>query len=132
MKDNRVLIDTSVWIEYFKNKNISLSEKVDETLTFYEVFVPKIVIAELIQGSRSEKEVKVIEEFLGAFNIVDHTEDTWINAGRLSFVMKRKGTTVNLIDCYISMLSIENNCRIFSLDEHFKSIKKFSKLEMFL
>lgn len=132
MKDNRVLIDTSVWIDYFKGKNIQLAEKVDETLTFYEVFVPKIVIAELIQGSKSEKEIKVIEEFLGAFKIIDHTEDTWINAGRLSFAMKRKGFSVNLVDCYIAVLSMENNCKIFSLDEHFKIIKKFSKLEIFL
>lgn len=132
MKDNRVLIDTSVWIDYFRGKNVQLAEKADEALTFYEVFVPKIVIAELIQGSKSEKEIKVIEEFFGAFNVIDHTENTWIEAGRLSFAMKRKGLTVNLVDCYIAVLSIEYNCKMFSLDEHFKSIKKFSGLEMFI
>lgn len=130
VKDNRVLIDTSVWIDYFKNKDIRLSEKADDVLSFSEVFVPKVVIAELIQGARAEKEITVIEDFLEAFNIIDQTENTWLNAGRLSFSMKKKGLTINLVDCYISVLAMENRCRIFSLDEHFKVIKKFIRIEL--
>lgn len=132
MKGDRVLIDTSVWIEYFKDGGNQFAEKVDEVLTFSDVYVPKIVIAELIQGAKSEKEVSVIEEFIGAFNIVDQTEDTWMKAGRLSFSMKRKGITVSIIDCYIAVIANENNCKIFSLEGHFKSIKRFLKLELFM
>ncbi len=131
MKGDKVLIDTSVWIEYFKNKNNQLAERVDEVLTFSDVYVPKVVIAELIQGAKSEKEISVIEEFIDAFNIIDQTDKTWVNAGRLSFSMKRKGITVNLVDCYIALLANENNCKLFSLEEHFKSIKKFLRFELF-
>jgi predicted nucleic acid-binding protein len=132
VKDNRILIDTSVWIDYFKGKDEQLAEKVDEVLTFSDVYVPKVVIAELIQGSKSEKEVAVIEEFIGAFNIIDQTDDTWLKAGRLSFSMKRKGITVNIVDCYIAVIASENNCMIFSFDEHFEGIKKFLKFELFI
>lgn len=131
MKGDKVLIDTSVWIKYFKNRNDQFSERVDEVLTFSDVYVPKVVIAELIQGAKSEKEISVIEEFIDAFNIIDQTDKTWVNAGRLSFSMKRKGITVNLVDCYIALLANENNCKLFSLDEHFKSIKKFLRFELF-
>lgn len=132
MKGDRVLIDTSVWIDYFKDGDDQLTEKVDEVLTSSDVYVPKVVIAELIQGAKSEKEISVIGEFIEAFNIVDQTEDTWVKAGRLSFSMKRKGITANLVDCYIAILASENNCKIFSLDEHFKSIKRFLRLELFM
>ena len=131
MKGDKVLIDTSVWIKYFKNGNDQFSERLDEVLTFSDVYVPKVVIAELIQGAKSEKEISVIEEFIDAFNIIDQTDKTWVNAGRLSFSMKRKGITVNLVDCYIALLANENNCKLFSLDEHFKSIKKFLRFELF-
>lgn len=131
MKD-RVLIDTSVWIDYFKGRDNSFSERVDEILTYSDIFVPKVVIAELMQGAVSEKEISVIEEFIGAFNVIDQKEDTWPKAGRLSFSMKRKGITVNLVDCYIAVLANENSCAIFSLDEHFKSIKKFLRVELFV
>ena len=131
MRGDKVLIDTSVWIKYFKNGNDQFSERVDEVLTFSDVYVPKVVIAELIQGAKSEKEISVIEEFIDAFNIIDQTDKTWVNTGRLSFSMKRKGITVNLVDCYIALLANENNCKLFSLDEHFKSIKKFLRFELF-
>ena len=130
MKGDRVLIDTSVWIDYFKGKNKQLSERVDDVLTFSEVFVPKIVIAELVQGSRSEGEISVIENFVKAFNIIYQTEDSWIKAGRLSYKMKRKGITIHLVDCYIAVLAAENKCMIFSLDEHFKAILKFTAIEL--
>ena len=132
MKDNRILIDTSVWIDYFKGRDDQFAEKVSEVLTSSDVYVPRVVIAELIQGAKSEKEISVIEEFIGAFGIIDQTENTWLKAGKLSFSMKRKGATINIVDCYIAVIASENNCKIFSLDEHFKSIKRFLKLELFI
>jgi len=130
VKGEKILIDTSVWIKYFKNQNEQFTEKVEELLNFSEVCVPKVVLAELIQGAKSEKEISVIGEFIEAFNLLDQSYDTWIKAGRLSFSMKRKGTTVSIVDCYIAVIAVENDCKIFSLDEHFKSIKKFLRFEL--
>jgi len=132
VKDDRVLIDTSVWIGYFKGGDHQLAKKVDEVLSTADIYVPRVVIAELIQGAKSEKEISIIEEFVEAFNIVDQTEDTWLKAGRLSFFMKKKGLTVNIVDCYIAIIASENRCKIFSLDEHFRGIKRFLKLELFV
>lgn len=130
MKDKKVLIDTSIWIDYFKNKNLSISRRVDDILSTADVYVPRIVIAELIHGAKSYKEISVIEEFIGAFNIVDQRQDTWIRAGKLSNSLKKKGITLNLTDCYIALIASENYCRIFTLDEHFKNIKKILNIEL--
>jgi len=130
VKGDKVLIDTSVWITYFKDRDSQFSDRVDELLAAAHVCVPKVVIAELIQGAKSEKEIAIIEEFFEAFTIIDHTENTWEKAGRLSFSMKRKGINIHLIDCYLAVTAQENNCKLFSLDEHFSSIKKFTPLEM--
>jgi tRNA(fMet)-specific endonuclease VapC len=111
MSGEKVLIDTSVWIKYFRDKPTSVSRKVDEILSKQEVYVPKIVIAELIQGAKSEREISVIEDFVDAFNIIDQKEDTWIKTGKLSFTLKRKGKTINLTDCYIAMIAKEYECQ---------------------
>jgi predicted nucleic acid-binding protein len=124
MNVDKILIDTSAWIEYFKDKSAGLSKRVDEILSKYEVYVPKVVIAELIQGSKSEREVSIIEDFVDAFNIIDQKEDTWIKAGKLSFNLKKKGKNVNLTDCYIAVIAQEYDCQILSLDFHFKDIQK--------
>ncbi len=120
----RILIDTSVWIEYFRSRSSSLSNEVDDILSRREVCVPSIVIAELVQGAKSEREISIIKDFLEAFNIIDQKEDTWLKAGELSFNLKRKGRIVNLTDCYIAVIAQEHDCQIFTLDEHFKDIQK--------
>ena len=124
MRDN-VLIDTSVWIAYFQAHALTrVSEMVDELLSHGEIFVPKIVLAELMQGAHSEKDISVIRDFLEAFYIIGEQENTWVKAGALSYALKKKGKTVNLADCYIAITAQENNCAILTLDKHFKDIQK--------
>ena len=130
MNGDHVLIDTSVWIEYFRDKSTNLSKRVDEILSKQEVYVPKFVIAELIQGSKSDREISTIEQFVDAFNVIDHKEDTWVRAGKLSFNLRKKGRTVNLTDCYVAVIAQEYDCQIFSLDEHFKDIQKALNVQL--
>ncbi len=130
MSAEKILIDTSIWIDYFQNRSSLISEKVDKILSENEVYVPKIVIAELIQGAKSEKEISIIEDFLDAFHIVDQKEDTWLKAGRLSFDLKKKGKTINLLDCYIGAIAQEHECKIFSLNRHFKEIQSIADISL--
>lgn len=130
MRD-RVLIDTSVWIDYLQGTASEELEKlVDDLLAGKEIIVPKIVIAELIQGARSEKDISVIREFLEAFTMVGEGEYTWVNAGKLSHDLKKKGKTINLADCYISVIAKESRSPILTLDKHFKEIQKEAGLEL--
>jgi len=124
MSAEKILVDTSVWIDYFQNKDSSISEEMDRILSEDKVYMPKVVIAELIQGAKSSKEIAVIEEFLEAFSIVDQKEDSWIKAGRLSYDLKKLGKTIHLLDCYIAVIAQESGCKIFTLNRHFKDIQK--------
>jgi hypothetical protein len=123
MIGEKILFDTSIWINYFRNKIPALSKQADDIISRNEIYVPKIVIAELIQGSKSEREVAAIKDFVDAFHIIEEKEDTWIKAGELSYSLKIKGKGVNLADCYIAIMAQQHNCRIFTLDEHFKEIR---------
>jgi predicted nucleic acid-binding protein len=124
MTDNRVLIDTSVWIGYFRNTSAGLCERVEAMMSEAEICVPKIVLAELLQGSKSEREIRTIENFFGAFTIVDQGEHSWVNAGKLAYQLRKKGKRVNLADCYIAVIAHEQECSILTLDEHFKDIRE--------
>jgi tRNA(fMet)-specific endonuclease VapC len=127
----RVLIDTSVWIAYFQvHAPAGILEKVDELLSDGDIYVPKIVLAELIQGAHSEKNLEVILGFAEAFTIIAESENTWLEAGRLSFALKKKGKTINLADCYIAILAKEHKCSILTLDKHFREIQKETGLKL--
>jgi predicted nucleic acid-binding protein len=130
MSGNRVLIDTSVWIAYFRNTSAEISSRVEALMSDAEICVPKIVLAELLQGSKSEREIGAIESLLGAFTVVDQGERSWVTAGRIAYDLKRKGKTVNLADCYIAVIAQEQGCRVFTLDEHFKEIRKVTGITL--
>ena len=123
MSVERILIDTSVWIEYFRNKSSLFGEKVDRILDTDEVYVPKIVIAELMQGAKSANELSVVEDFFDAFHVIDQKEDSWIKAGRLSYKLKKKGKNIHLFDCYIAVIAQEYECKILTLNRHFREIQ---------
>ena len=124
MSAEKILVDTSVWIDYFQNKDSSISEEMDRILSEDKVYVPKVLIAELIQGAKSSKEISVIEDFVEAFHIIDQEKDSWIKAGRLSRDLKKHGQTIHLLDCYIAIIAQESGCKIFTLNRHFKDIQK--------
>lgn len=130
MNDDKILIDTSVWIEYFRNKESRLSILVDEILTDHDVYVPKIVLAELIQGARSEKEIAAIESFADAFYVVDGREDTWLKAGKLSYALKKKGKNIHIVDCFIAVVAQEYECGVLTLDKHFGEIQEETGLQL--
>lgn len=130
MSAEKILIDTSVWIDYLQNKTSSLSEDMDRILSKDEVYVPKIVIAELIQGAKSSKEIGIIEDFLEAFRIIDQKEDSWIKAGRLAYDLKKHGKKIHLFDCYIAVIAQEFGCKIFTLNRHFKDIQKAIPIQL--
>jgi hypothetical protein len=118
----RILIDTSVWIEFFRDASSPAAEKTEKILDEDEVFVPKMVLAELIQGAKSLKEIGVIDGFFEAFLIIDQNDDTWVKAGRLAYDLKKKGTTIPLSDCYLAVIALQHKCKVFTLNRHFQDI----------
>lgn len=130
MSAERVLVDTSVWVSYFRGGSPVISEKIDRLLAGDEVCVPKIVLAELIQGAKSEREISIIEDFFDAFTILDQSPETWLKAGKLSRELKIKGKTIHLLDCYIAAIAKENACAILTLDDHFKEIQRVMPLAL--
>ena len=57
MKGKKILIDTSIWIEYFRGSLENLGTLVDEYLSAETVFAPTIVMAELMQRAKSERTI---------------------------------------------------------------------------
>jgi len=46
----------------------------------------------------------------------------WIEAGRISFALRKKGITISTTDLIIASLALENNCSILTLNPHFQKI----------
>lgn len=90
-----------------------------------------IVLAELIQGAKSQKEVDILKEFLYVFDFLPDPLELWEKAGELSYTLRQKGKAVGLSDCYISVTAYTNNEQILTLDKHFEIIGKEFEINLF-
>ena len=125
MKDwDRVLIDTSAWIDFFRGKEPcrgAILRLMEEEGRFCCV---GLVLAELMQGAKSDKELAVIEDFIHVFDFLPESPELWEKAGRLAYRLRRAGKTVGLSDCCIAVASARAKASLLMLDGHFAPMEK--------
>ena len=121
MKAN-VLVDTSIWIEYFNKPESNTGKSLENLLKKGKVVIAGIILTELLQGAKIEREFESILESMSALPFLETTLNAWIQSGRISFLLRKKGITIPITDLVIASLSLENNCKIFTLDIHFSKI----------
>jgi predicted nucleic acid-binding protein len=110
------LIDTSVWVEFFRNANSTLSLQVIEFLENRIAVGVSSVFGELLQGARNEEEEKLILEFWKNIPKIDEI-NLFIEAGKLSNRYKLFSKGVGLIDCHILAAAKNNNLNLWTLDK---------------
>lgn len=130
-ESDKILVDTSVWIEFFRKK-APYHKAILEVIDSRRICCTGIVLAELIQGAKSQKEHDVLKEFLYVFDFLHDSNELWEKAGELSFSLRLKGKIVGLADCYISVVASSNNVKLFTLDKHFEIISKETKLDLYV
>ena len=117
-----VFIDTSAWIEYLKKTSHPITKEIESALLLNTATTCQLVLAELIQGARSEKETALIMDLALVARILKESESTWQQAGFLANKLRKQGKTLSLIDCYLAVLAKENKAVILTLDKHFSII----------
>jgi hypothetical protein len=128
MKDS-ILVDTSIWIEFFNRDHSVAGDALEQILREGRAVTTGIVVTELLQGARVEHEFEAIKETLTALSFLEPSLATWIEAGRISFPLRRKGITLPTTDLIIGSLALENQLSVFTLDPHFQKIPNLKILE---
>ena len=131
MKDlDRILVDTSAWIEFFRKKD-PYYKVILELIDTSKVCCLGIILAELLQVAKSQKELDVLKEFLHVFDFLPESTEMWRKAGELSYQLRQKGKSVGLSDCYISVVATANDATLLTLDKHFEVIEKETGLILY-
>jgi predicted nucleic acid-binding protein len=128
MNDNLVIIDTSIWIDYFRKSDEKIIRLLDELILSTRIITVDLVLGELIQGARTQNEVLILKKYFSFIEILSGNKSTWEKAGELSFSLKKKGKTIHINDCYIATHALDNKFSLFTKDAHFKIIKETFQL----
>ena len=122
-----VLVDTSIWIEYFRTgKNF---EKLDFLIDENLIVINDLILAELVPFLRIRNHRKIIN-LLHNINKLDLSIN-WSQIIDFQFKCLKNGLNgVGIPDLLIAQNAKQNNCEIYSLDQHFKFMKDILKLRL--
>ncbi len=122
-----ILIDTTVWIDFFAGRNlphvtqlVKILEKRDELCTC------GIILTEILQGIKTKKEKQLVEDNLNHIVFLDMTRPTFILAADIFSHLRSRGITIRkTLDCMIAAIVIENNTALLHNDRDFDPIEKY-------
>ena len=124
-----ILVDTSVWIEFFRG-NFDFSGKA--TPEFEEVVTCLPVIQEVLQGFDNQKAYNVARDAMHALPIVESpmSEEVFQMAIDLYRSSRRAGMTLrSSVDCLLGACALRNSLPVLHHDRDFDSLSRISSLE---
>ena len=128
MNQPLVLVDTSVWVEFFNRPSGNHHGAVSELLDEDRVAVIGVVAAELLRGCRSVDDREEVEAALHGVHRLEVSFSHWSGVGREMFELRRRGVTVSLSDAAVAFSAREAGCLLYTLDadfEHFSGIARY-------
>jgi predicted nucleic acid-binding protein len=123
-----VLVDTSVWIDLFRNRHTECAARLRTLLDEQRPFALTPVVAqEVLQGAADEHEFALLDDYLTSQTMLlpQHPLDTHRTAARLYFDCRRRGFTPrSTLDCLIAQIAIEHAVPLLHDDRDFERIRK--------
>ena len=117
------LVDTSVWIGYFREEDTESTRFLAEVLDRgYPFGITPEIYQEVLQGAASEDDFEQLAEYLGTqrFYLSESAVESYREAARLYFRCRRGGITIrSTIDCIIARTTIEHGLILLHSDRDF-------------
>lgn len=123
-----ILIDSSVWIDYFRNGDNSsyLDFLIDEN----QIVLNDLILAELIPFLKVKRETRLIN-LLNAVKKVEINID-WPGIIDLQTKCLKNGINdVGIPDLILVQNAIRMKLKVYTLDKHFKLISEHSSLKLY-
>lgn len=124
-----VLVDTSIWVEYFRSGNNSakLDFLIDENL----IATNDLILAELIPYLKVQNQRKLISLLLH-INRFDLSVN-WNQIIEYQYKCLKKGLNgIGIPDLIIAQNAKQNHCEIYSLDNHFRLMEDVLKIQVYI
>ena len=127
-----VVVDTSVWIDFFRNPADEDNNGLEELIRDQNrAAICGIILQEILQGIREPKSYELTRQRLLFLPFLDANREVHLLAAALYRDLRKKGVTVPSTDAAIAAVALHHDFPLFTRDEHFKEIARHSKLKLF-
>lgn len=122
MSDKAILPDTCVWTDFFNGRATPLADALVQALNDRDVVTCGVVMYELFQGVRTERESEVLHAAFSSLRYLEMDSDLWLSAARLSSSLRVKGITIPFSDIIIAAMACRHDPALLTVDQHFRRV----------
>ena len=126
----QVLLDTSVWVDFFKTHHRVSTALVEELLVQGRVVTCKPIFTEILSASLTLPVQKTIRDSFRALDFIDpdwNSDETWKKIVELAqFCRQHKCGMPGMTDRMILASALENKAQIWTLD---RKLEKLARLK---
>jgi len=122
-----VIVDTSVWIDYFRSGNNSakLDFLIDEEL----IVINDLILAELVPFLKVQNQRNIIKLLFNIKKLV--LTLNWDQIIEFQFNCLKNGLNgIGIPDLIVAQNAKQNRCEIYSFDNHFRLMKDILELQL--
>ncbi len=126
-----IIVDSSVWIDYFTGRNTPPTETLDSLLGEELVATGDLILVEVLQGFRVDKDFRQARKLLLSLTIFKMLDVSIALKSTANFrKLRRKGITVRkTIDAIIATYCIENKHSLLHSDKDFQPFHEHLRLK---
>jgi predicted nucleic acid-binding protein len=116
-----ILVDSSVWIDYFRGTATPQAERLDALLGTEPIATGDLILAEVLQGFVSDRDFNQARKLLTSLTIVElGGKDVAVQAAKNFRALRAHGVTVRkTIDTIIATRCIESRLPLLYSDRDF-------------
>lgn len=120
-----ILVDSSVWIDFFRNKPTAQAEWLDRHLGVESLVVGDLILAEVLQGFKDDRGFNQAKRLLGQLKQVEVAGfDVAIDAARNYRKLRKLGVTVRgTVDVFIATRCLVSGLRLLHDDRDFDAFE---------
>ena len=126
------IVDTTVWIDFFRGKDTPETEMLQQMLNAGEdICICGVILTEVLQGIREDAEHTEDASRFEAFLFLPMHYRTFVAAAQLYRILRRRGVTIrNAVDCMIAAVAIEHDIPLLHHDRDFVPMAEHCGLKM--
>jgi len=126
-----IFVDSSVWIDYFNGNASPEVERLDSLLGAEPISTGDLILAEVLQGFRNDKDYKTAKTLLTSLTIFNMLDTNIAIKSADNFrLLRKKGITVRkTVDTIIATFCIQNKLSLLHTDKDFQPFHKHLRLK---
>lgn len=127
-----IFVDSSVWIDYFNGRITKQTNILDSFVGDELIIVGDIILTEVLQGFRQDKDFNMARELLDCFIFKEMLGmEIAVESAKNYRILRKKGVTVRkTIDVIIATFCIENDLPLLHSDRDFKIMERHLNLKV--